>query len=157
MNNKSSKPNYVKKRRFKIWPNMYVMVDPNNELKQVDYGLAKALTVRRAKWRPFGKSIWEISDPTATGENVGKTALIPEYLLYPLGIVITRLPADMPIINERDIQNLKLVRLFINILPEQVVRAYLPQGWNKFDKKEVANRLEATYLKLKHCKELRDI
>ena len=42
-----NKSNHTKKRRFKIWPNMYVMVDPNNQLKQVDYGLNKAVTVRR--------------------------------------------------------------------------------------------------------------
>ena len=156
-NKKPTNPNYIRKRKFKIWPNMYVMVDPNNEMRQVDYGLGKALTIRRIKWRPFGKSIWEVCDPEATGNNIGKTAYIPENLLYPLGIVVTRLPADMPIINEKDMQNIKLIRLFIDNLPEQVVRAYLPQGWTKFDKKEVVNRLDATYLKLKHCRELRDL
>ena len=150
-------PNYIKKKRFKIYPNMYVMVDPNNHLKQVDYGLNRALTVRRIKWKLFGKSIWEVRDPNATGDDIGKTALLSEKLLYPLGIVVTRIPADMPIINEKDMQNLKLIRSFIDNIPDQVVRAYLPQGWNKFDKKEVVNRLDATYLKLKHCKELRDV
>lgn len=152
-----NKSNYTKKRRFKIWPNMYVMVDPNNQLKQVDYGLNKAVTVRRVKWKPFGKSIWEVADPNVTGECVGKTTLLPEYLLYPLGIVVTRLPADMPIINEKDMQNLYMIRVLLENTPDQVVKAYLPQGWNKFDKEEVVNRLKATYTKLKHCKELRDV
>lgn len=152
-----NKSNYIRKKRFKIWPNMYVMVDPNNHLKQVDYGLSKALTIRRVKWKPFGKSIWEVRDPDAIGEYANRTALLPENLLYPLGIAVIRLPADMPIINEKDMQNLKLIRLFIENLPEQVVRAYLPQGWNKFDKDEVVSRLDATYLKLKHCRELRDV
>ena len=152
-----NKSNHTKKRRFKIWPNMYVMVDPNNQLKQVDYGLNKAVTVRRVKWKPFGKSIWEVADPNATGEYVGKTTLLPEYLLYPLGIVVTRLPADMPVINEKDMQNLYMIRALLENTPDQVIRAYLPQGWNKFDKEEVVNRLKATYIKLKHCKELRDV
>lgn len=154
-NNKN--PNYVKKKRFKIWPNMYVMVDPNNHMKQVDYGFNKAVTVRLRKWKPFGNSIWEVADPNATGDNVGKTVLLPEKLLYPLGIVVTRLPADMPIINEKDMQNLYMIRVLLENTPDQVIKAYLPQGWNKFYKEEVVNRLKATYIKLKHCKELRDV
>lgn len=155
--NKKNNSNHIKRKRFKIWPNMMVMIDPNNEMRQVDYGLNKAMTIRRVKWKPFRKSIWEVCDPEATGNNVGKTAFIPEYMMYPLGIVVTRLPADMPIINERDMQNLSLIINFINNLPEEVIRAYLPQGWNKFNKKEVTDRVRAIYLKLKHCKELRDL
>ena len=153
----SNKPNHNKKKKFKIWPNMYVMVDPNNQLKQVDYGLNKAVTVRRVKWKPFGKSIWEVADPNATGEYVGKTTLLPEYLLYPLGIVVIRLPADMPIFNEKDMQNLKMAINLIDNIPDNVIKLYLPQGYSKFDKKEIADRIRAVYIKIKHCKELRDL
>ena len=146
-----------KKRRFKIWPNMAVMVDPDNEMRQVDYGLNKAIALRRVKWKPFGNSIWEVCDPNTISTNKGKTALLPERLLYPLGIVITRLPADMPIFNEKDLQNLKMVVSFLDGLPDNVVKAYLPQGYSKFDKKEISDRVKAIYLKIKHCKEMRDI
>lgn len=149
--------NYIKRKKFKIWPNMCVTVDPNNEMRQINYGLNKAITIRRVKWRPFGKSIWSVYDPEVTRDNVDNIAYIPENLLYPLGIVITRLPADMPIINEKDMQNLKFIVYFIENLPDNVIHAYLPQGWDKFNKKEVTDRVRAIYLKLKHCKEMRDL
>lgn len=152
---KKTKPN--KKKRFKIWPNMAVMVDPNNEMRQVDYGLNKAVTIRRVKWKPFGNSIWSVYDPQATGDNIGKTAMLPEKYLYPLGIVITRLPADMPIFNEKDLQNLKMIVNLMNNIPDNVMKLYLPQGYSKFDKKEITDRVKAIFLKIKHCKELRDI
>ena len=146
-----------KKKRFKIWPNMVVVVDPNNEMKQVDYGLNKAVTIRRAKWRPFGNSIWEVGDPDAVGSNRGKTTFLPEKYLYPLGIVVTRIPADMPIFNEKDLQNLKMIVNLLDGIPDNIVKAYLPQGYSKFDKKEISDRVKAIYLKIKHCKEMRDI
>lgn len=146
-----------KKKRFKIWPNMAVMVDPNNKLKQVDYGLNKAIAIRRVKWRPFGNSIWEVSDAMANEDNKDKTTFLPEKYLYPLGIVVVRLPADMPIFNEKDLQNLKMIVGLLDSIPDNVVKAYLPQGWSKFDKKEISDRVRAIYLKIKHCKEMRDI
>lgn len=147
-----------KKKKFKIWPNMVVMVDPNNEMKQVDYGLNKAIALRRIKWKPFGNSIWEICDYNATtGVNKDKTALLPERLLYPLGIVLTRIPADMPIFNEKDLQNLKMAVNLIDNIPDNIMKMYLPQGYSNFDKKEISDRIKAIYIKIKHCKELRDI
>ena len=146
-----------KKKKFKIWPNMAVMVDPNNEMKQVDYGLNKAIAIRRVKWKPFGNSLWEVCDPDAVGINKGKTAILPERLLYPLGIVVIRLPADMPIFNEKDMQNLKMAINLIDNIPDNVIKLYLPHGYSKFDKKEIADRIRAIYIKIKHCKELRDL
>lgn len=147
-----------KRRKFKIWPNMVVMVDPNNEMKQVDYGLNKAMTLRRVKWRPFCNSIWEICDPDAPEAN-RNTTFLPERYLYPLGIVVTRLPADMPIFNEKDLYNLKAAIRFFDNIPDGVINAYIPEDWraSKLSKKEISDRIKAIYLKIRHCKELRDI
>ena len=140
-------------RKFRVMENMVCMIDPDNELKQSVSGLTRARTIRRVKYRPFGRSIWEVCDDI--NPEMG-TCMIPEKYIFPVGLIVTRFPNDMPIFNDKDINNLKMLFNLLNSIPDYIIDSYAPKG-TKLYKSEICNRLNAIALKIKQSMKMREI
>ncbi len=94
-------------KRAKIRPNDICVYDVNNTLKNSVTAPAHMIALERVKYRPFGNSTWKCSN--LEDDSAINYVLVTEKLLTPAAIAIVRNPANMPIINDDDINLIKQV------------------------------------------------
>ena len=94
-------------KRAKIRPNDICVYDVNNTLKNSVTAPTHMIALERVKYRPFGNSIWKCSN--LEDDSAINYAFVTEKLLTPAAIAIVRNPANMPIINDGDINLIKQV------------------------------------------------
>lgn len=94
-------------KRAKIRPNDICAYDVNNTLKNSVTAPTHMIALERLKYRPFGNSIWKCSN--LEDDSVINYVFVTEKLLTPAAIAIVRNPANMPIINDDDINLIKQV------------------------------------------------
>lgn len=94
-------------KRAKIRPNDICVYDVNNTLKNSVTAPTHMIALERLKYRPFGNSIWKCSN--LEDDSVINYVFVTEKLLTPAAIAIVRNPANMPIINDDDINLIKQV------------------------------------------------
>lgn len=133
-------------RKLTFEPGMICSVDPKNKLKQDTNSIA---TVELLEKIPEKSSIFETWWKVRTVDHVEdcrsmpEEAECPESILYPGGMVIIRLPPDLPTINQIDID---LMNLVINMAKQS----------GKFDEAAI-KRIAALKEKLELCKRLREV
>lgn len=94
-------------KRAKIRPNDICVYDVNNTLKNSVTAPTHMIALERVKYRPFGNSTWKCSN--LEDDSAINYVLVTEKLLTPAAIAIVRNPANMPIINDDDINLIKQV------------------------------------------------
>lgn len=94
-------------KRVKIRPNDICVYDINNTLKNSVTAPTHMIALERVKYRPFGNSTWKCSN--LEDDSTINYILVTEKLLTPAAIAVVRNPANMPVINDDDIDLIKQV------------------------------------------------
>jgi len=133
-------------RKLTFEPGMICSIDPNNKLKQDTNSVATVELVEKIPEKSTMFETWWkvraidfVNDCREEQEEVE----VPESILYPGGMVIIRLPPDLPAINQIDID---LMNLVINIARQS----------GKFGETAI-KRIVALKEKLELCKRLREV
>lgn len=126
--------------KIKVIKNGIYSVDVENTKNQKLSGISYVLTVKKLKTRPFGKSTWMVKqiNPYSPMESNNEFAINENQLSLPNAYMV-RFPNNMPIINDMDIDCIKVL---IDRL-KKTNYEYLSHG-----DKMLLNRAEAVYDKL---------
>jgi len=131
--------------RIKFRPGMICTIDPDNKLKQDTNGLiAVELLSKNEEKSTLFETFWnvrQVDDDIYPDDDSG--FICPQKILHPGGMVIIRLPPELPTINQRD----------LDLMQSAITNI---ETYGLFKEKDL-NRLKALNEKLKLSKQLREI
>ena len=122
---------------MRIKPGFFYSVDPDNTVKQDTTGLAAVEAIEKAGYNKNGV-VWKVRPL----EDVDKTIMVNACRLKPINQPIIRIPADVPYVNDND----------INIINDILSKA------DEFNlSKDQKIRLESLLQKLSLFKSIREV